>query len=65
MFPSDYYERTLESESPKTLSEDLLSQRPRQGRTIKILTLKQLLQRLPILLAQVKAGNTYEKRKSS
>ena len=27
---------------------------------IKILTLKQMLQRLPVALAQVKAGNTYE-----
>ena len=30
------------------------------GRDLKILTLKQMLQRLPIALAQVKAGNTSE-----
>ena len=29
------------------------------GEGIKILTLKQMLQRLPIALAQVKAGNTF------
>ena len=31
-----------------------------QGRGLKILTPKQMLQRLPIALAQVKAGNTSE-----
>ena len=30
------------------------------GRGIKILTSKQMLQRLPITLAHVKAGNIYE-----
>ena len=30
------------------------------GEGLKILTPKQMLQRLPIVLAQVKAGNTYE-----
>ena len=30
------------------------------GEGIKILTLKQMLQRLPIAIAQVKAGNTFE-----
>ena len=30
------------------------------GEGLKILTLKQVLQRLPIALAQVKAGNTSE-----
>ena len=31
-----------------------------QGKELKILTPKQMLQRLPIALAQVKAGNTSE-----
>ena len=31
---------------------------PTQGKRIKILTTKQMLQRLPEALAQVKAGNT-------
>ena len=31
-----------------------------QGKGLKILTLKQMLQRLPISLAQVKAGNMSE-----
>ena len=30
------------------------------GRGLKILTFKQILQRLPIALAQVKAGNRFE-----
>ena len=32
----------------------------KQGKGLKILHPKQMLQRLPIALAQVKAGNTYE-----
>ena len=32
-----------------------------KGRGIKILTPKQMFQRLPIALAQAKAGNTFEK----
>ena len=32
----------------------------KQGKGLKILSLKQMLQRLPIALEQVKAGNTYE-----
>ena len=35
--------------------------RTRHGEGFKILTSKQILQRLPIALAQVKAGNTSEK----
>ena len=33
-----------------------------KGKTLKILTLKQMLQRLPIALAEVKAGNNSEIR---
>ena len=32
----------------------------KKGKGIEILTPKQILQRLPIALAQVKAGNTFE-----
>ena len=32
----------------------------KQGKGLKILTTKQMLQRLPIVLAQLKAGNTSE-----
>ena len=32
----------------------------KQGKRLKILTSKQMLQRLPITLAKVKAGNTSE-----
>ena len=35
--------------------------RTKQGTGLKILTPKQMLQRLPIALAQVKAGNNSEK----
>ena len=31
-----------------------------KGRGIKLLTARQMLQRLPIALAQLKAGNTFE-----
>ena len=33
----------------------------KQGKVLKILTPKQMLQRLPLSLAQVKAGNTSKK----
>ena len=32
----------------------------KQGKGLKILSPKQMLQRMPIALAQVKSGNTYE-----
>ena len=34
--------------------------KPKKGKGLKILTPKQILQRLPIARAQVKAGNTLE-----
>ena len=53
-----------ENENPKKvvhILEKILAFNKRQkGKGIKILTLKQMLQRLPIALAQVKAGNTSE-----
>ena len=38
--------------------------RQQQGHNLKILTLNRMLSRLPISLAQLKAGNNYEKLKS-
>ena len=32
----------------------------KQGQELKVLTPKQMLQRLPIALAEIKAGNTFE-----
>ena len=61
LFPWEFCERTVASESPtEILSEDLLSGMSTQERAIKILPPKQMLQRLAMLLAQVKAGNTSE-----
>ena len=42
------------------MSEAKAKAKATEGTGIKILTLKQLLQRLPIALAQVKAGNNSE-----
>ena len=47
----DDYSRTVSEAENKTKS----------GEELKILSPKQMLQRLPIALAQVKAGNTSEK----
>ena len=52
--------QSLHSMTP-TISPALLDLSPlntTQEKEIKILSLKQMLQRLPILLAQVKTGNT-------
>ena len=53
-----------ESENPKKvvdIVEKILDfNKQKKGKGIKILTLKQMLQRLPIALAQVKAGKTSE-----
>ena len=38
-------------------SEEKAAQRQQQGEGLKILTPKQMITRLPILLAQLKAGN--------
>ena len=38
----------------------MLPKKETQGKGLKILTPKQMIQRLPIALAQVKAGNTSE-----
>ena len=43
---------------PKNMSKNIYESK--QGTGYKILTLKQTLQRLPIALAQIKAGNNSE-----
>ena len=48
------------SESKKSAAE----RRNQQGKCLKILTPNQMLSRLPISLAQLKAGNNSEKRKN-
>ena len=47
---------------PPLESEKDAAQR-QQGQGLKILTLKQMISRLPILLAQLKAGNNSQKLK--
>ena len=53
-----------ENENPKkivNIAEKIFDfNKQQKGKEIKILTSKQMLQRLPIALAQVKAGNTSE-----
>ena len=49
----------------KNLAENILEfNRQQQGQRLKILTPNQMLGRLPILLAQLKAGNNSEKLKN-
>ena len=52
----DDFDKILTPERQSTSS----SVKPAQGKGHKILPPKQLLQRLPLLLARVKAGNTSE-----
>ena len=53
-----------ENENPKKVADivekSLYFNKQQKGKGLKILTPKQMLQRLPIALAHVKAGNTYE-----
>ena len=53
-----------ENENPKKVvdivEKSLYFNKQQKGKGLKILTPKQILQRLTIALAQVKAGNTYE-----
>ena len=44
--------------------EESAAQRNQQGKGLKILTPNQMLSRLPITLAQLKAGNNSEKLKN-
>ena len=50
------------NDNAKVISEDIYKskQNETKGKRLKILTPKQMLQRLPIALAQVKAGNNSE-----
>ena len=64
-------ESTLENEEidttnmPELESEESAAQRKnQQGQGLKILTPNQMLRRLPISLAKLKAGNNSEKRKN-
>ena len=59
--PPEHYNKTSASESLiEVLSEELRRRSSTQGREIKILPPKQMLQIFLILLAHVKAGNTSE-----
>ena len=44
--------------------EEIFNGQPAKGKGLKILTPKQMLSRLPITLAQLKAGNNSEKLKN-
>ena len=54
----------LEDMPPKETEEDASKNREKQGKGLKILTPQQMLTRLPISLAQLKAGNNSEKLKN-
>ena len=45
---------------PNAFRNGIFPMKEKQGKRLKLLTPKQMLQRLPIALAQVKAGNTFE-----
>ena len=45
--------------------ESAAKRRNREGHGVKILTLNQMLSRLPITLAELKAGNNSQKLKSN
>ena len=50
---------------PELETEESAEQRRNQrGQGLKILTAKQMIIRLPVLLAQLKAGNNFEKFKN-
>ena len=51
-------EKKIYNDYAKITSEAMY--KTKQGTTIKMLTSKQMLQRLPIAFAQVKAGNNLE-----
>ena len=56
--------RFLHQVAPKHTAILYFSQLEQQGSGLKILTPNQMLSRLPMLLAQLKAGNDSEKRKN-
>ena len=49
---------------PELETKESAEQRKQQGQGVKILTPKQLITRLPILLVQLKAGNNSQKLKN-
>ena len=61
-------EQEKETEDPEqliNLAEMILEfNRQQQGKGLKMLTSNQMFSRLPITLAQLKAGNNYEKLKN-
>ena len=66
MFGPDYFDKIDNdtTEMPYLRSEKSAEQENQEGQRLKILTLDQMLSRLPITLAQLKAGNPSEKLKN-
>ena len=56
----DFREKTINSFRDYFILLSEAKYKAKHGKGLKILTPKQMLQRLPIALAQVKAGNTSE-----
>ena len=56
--------KSEQNEKINVAEKILVFDRQKQGQGLKILTPSQMLSRLPITLAQLKAGNNSEKRKN-
>ena len=56
----DFREKTINSFRDYFIFLSQAKYKAKHGKGLKILTPKQMLQRLPIAIAQVKAGNTSE-----
>ena len=52
------------TDMPELETEESIEQKNQQGKELKILTSQQMLSRLPISLAQLKAGNNSQKLKN-
>ena len=67
IYPGDLEEHACQDKEPKfeeSIAERIKRRRQNQeGTGVKILTPQQMLSRLPVSLAQLKAGNNSEKRK--
>lgn len=62
LFPWEFYGRTLASESLTEIwSEDLASGRSTEGIVVKMQPLKEMMEKLLVLIANVEAGNTSKK----
>ena len=57
-------EKPNTTDMPESEDEEEAAQRQQKGQRLKILTQKQMIIRLPILLAQLKAGNNLQKLKN-